>query len=138
MAFNIFRTIFLITRNSVSYGYLKRQNLLQNQSDDMTSWPSEGMHLWKPFGYHGNRGSRVSGPLAQWIQPRLLRFVSLQTLWRSFYLTAINHNSNVGLYKIRVILITCQFNVVKIFLQLKENKLIFMFGMHSFVSGHEF
>lgn len=111
---NIFHTNFLIIQNSVSYGYLKRQSLLQNQSD-MISWPSERMHLWKPSGYHGNRGQgcRISASLAQWIQPRLLRFVTLETLWTSFYLTAINHNSNVGLCKIRIIFIKCQLNVLK-------------------------
>lgn len=35
-------------------------------------------------------------------------------LWRSFYLTTVSHDSNVKLYKTRVVLTVYQFSVLKI------------------------
>lgn len=47
---------------------------------------------------------------------------AIVNLWWSFYLSTINHNNNVRLYKVKIILTTYQFNVLKIFLQLKKGK----------------
>lgn len=58
----------------------------------------------------------ISGAL----YPRLLWYSKCNeicgtvNLWRSFYLTTVSHDSNVKLYKTRVVLTVYQFSVLKI------------------------